>query len=116
MPNGFSPRRAASSPDIITQAEAPSLSWLALPAVMNWSSPRTGLSLASPSSVVSGRLHSSEVSVTASWLTALVALSTTSLVVVIATISSAKRPACCAAAVRRWLSSAYSSCAARLMP
>ena len=102
--------------DIITQADAPSLSWLALPAVMNWSSPRTGFSLARPSSVVSGRLHSSEVSVTCSWLTALVALSVTSLVTVIGTISSDSRPACWAAAVRRWLSSEYSSCAARLMP
>ena len=45
--------------DISTQAEAPSESWLALPAVMNWSSPRTGFSLARPSMLVSGRLPSS---------------------------------------------------------
>ena len=54
MPSGLILRLAASLSDISTQAEAPSESWLALPAVMNWSSPRTGFSLARPSSVVSG--------------------------------------------------------------
>ena len=47
------------------QAEAPSESWLALPAVMVPFS-RTGLRLASPSVVVPGRLPSSFVSVTCS--------------------------------------------------
>ena len=44
MPIGSRPRRAASLSDMRTQAEAPSDSWLALPAVMNSLSPRTGLS------------------------------------------------------------------------
>ena len=88
-----------------TQADAPSESWLALPAVIHFPS-RTGLSDASPSSVVSGRLPSSLLSVTCSKLSALVFLSTTFLVVVIGTISSSNFLACCADAVRRWLSSA----------
>ncbi len=33
-PSGVSPRRSASSDDIMTTAAAPSESWLALPAVM----------------------------------------------------------------------------------
>ena len=45
-------------------ADDPSLSWLALPAVMTPPSPITGFRLASPSSVVSGRLQSSFVAVT----------------------------------------------------
>ena len=52
--------------DSLALAEAPSESWLALPAVMKAPSPRTGLSLARPSRVVSGRLPSSLDSVTIS--------------------------------------------------
>ncbi len=116
MPSGLILRLAASLSDISTQAEAPSDSWLALPAVMNWSSPRTGLSLARPSMLVSGRLPSSFSSVTVRLEISLVSLFSTAMTVVMGTISASKRPAFCAAAVRCWLISAYSSCFCRLMP
>ena len=104
MPSGRSPRCSASIFSISTHAEAPSESWLALPAVMNFPAPRTGSSFASPARVVSGRLPSSARSVTSSKLAAPLSLSVTCMVVVSGTISSSKRPACCAAAVRCWLS------------
>src|SRR5262245_29659563 len=104
-PSGVSPRCSASFASMITQAEAPSESWLALPAVMKPPS-RTGWSDESPSRVVSGRLPSSLLSVTGSKLSAFVFLSTTFLIDGSGAISWVKRPACCAAAVRRWLSSA----------
>ena len=55
MPSGCRPRREASPSSISTQAEAPSESWEALPAVMKrpcftrWPSVSTGLSAAKPS-------------------------------------------------------------------
>ena len=98
-----------------TQAEAPSESCEALPAVTVPFSPRTGASLARPSGEVSGRLPSSCVSVTASSRVSVVFLSCTSFVVAKGTISLSKRPACWAAAVRCWLTSAYSSWASRVM-
>ena len=115
MPSGESPRFSASLPFMTTQAEAPSESWLALPAVMKAPGPRTGSSFAKPSGEVSGRLPSSRSSVTACSLMSPVALSCTSFVVGSGTISSSKRPACWAAAVRSWLCSAYSSWASRLI-
>ena len=116
VPSGLKPRRAASAPDISTQAEAPSESWLALPAVTKAPSPRTGLSLARPSSVVSGRLPSSLASRVSTSRVSPVALSVTVIIALIGTISSSNRPAACAAAVRRWLSRLKASCASREMP
>src|SRR5829696_821037 len=81
MPSGESPRFSASLPFMTTQAEAPSESWLALPAVMKAPGPRTGSSFARPSGEVSGRLPSSRSSVTACSLISAVALSCTSFVV-----------------------------------
>ncbi len=116
VPSGVSPRRAASSADISTLAEAPSESWLALPAVMKAPSPRTGLSLARPSRVVSGRLPSSLASRVSTCRVSPVALSVTAMTALIGTISSSNSPASCAAAVRRWLSRANASCASRETP
>jgi hypothetical protein len=82
-----------------TQAEAPSDSWLALPAVTTPSA-RTAFRAASPSRVVSGRTPSSRARVTSRCETAPVALSTTFMVAVIGTISAPKRPAAWAAAAR----------------
>ena len=59
MPSGWRPRCSASFASITTQAEAPSESWLALPAVMQNPSPRTGFNTARPSAVESGRAPSS---------------------------------------------------------
>src|SRR5690554_5475128 len=94
--------------------EAPSESWLALPAVTNWPGPRTASSDANPSNVVFGRLHSSRSRVTCFSLTSPVSLSLTSIVASKGTISSSNLPDCWAAAVRCWEISAYSSCASRL--
>src|ERR687890_475320 len=61
MPSGCSPRRDASPSSITTQAEAPSESWEALPAVMNrpclirCPSASTGLRAARPSGLVRRR-------------------------------------------------------------
>ena len=100
-----------------TQAEAPSLSWLALPAVTMVPSPRTGWSAARPSSVVSGRLPSSLASVTSLNEISPVSLSLMPILAVTGTISASK-PALGlrgGGALLR-LSSAYSSCASRPMP
>ena len=97
-----------------TQAEAPSESWLALPAVITPFSPATGLSAASPAALVSARLPSSWLSVTDSSRVSPVALSTVSFVVGSGTISPSKRPSRWPAAVRCWLDSAYSSCVSRV--
>ena len=75
---------------------------------------KPGASLARPSSVVSGRLPSSLVSLTVLRVVSFVFLSVTSIVVSIGTISSSNLPACWPAAVRSWLCSEYSSCASRL--
>ncbi len=108
------PPRGPTSP---RRPLAPSLNWLALPAVMNWSSPRTGFSLASPSS---GRLGPVALVLAQGDLLAsdLVALLVAQRLGRSAAARSpaSNRPACCPAAVRRWLSSAYSSCASRLIP
>ncbi len=93
---------------MITQADAPSESRLALPALMVLPS-NTGLILASPSAVLSGRGPSSLAIVTSCSETAFVSLSATAILVVKGTISSLKRPPWIAAAVRRWLSRPYSS-------
>jgi hypothetical protein len=87
-PSGCRPRRSASLASISTTAAAPSLSWLALPAVTHLPGPLTGCSLARPSSVVSGRLHSSRSTVVDDRLGALVALSTTFITVFTGMISS----------------------------
>src|SRR6266404_5397573 len=73
------------------RAEAPSESWLALPALIVLPS-NTGLMLASPSAVVSGRGPSSLVSVISLSDTCLVSLSMTAILVLNGTISSLKRP------------------------
>ena len=99
-----------------TQAEAPSESWLALPAVTFASGPMTGCSAARPSSVVSGRLPSSLVIVTSRLETSPVSLSFTVITASQETISSSNAPAAWAAAVRCCDCSAYSSCAWREMP
>src|SRR5271169_5864775 len=57
-PSGFNPFCAASASLMTTHADAPSESWLALPAVIVLPS-NTGLILARPSAVVSGRGPSS---------------------------------------------------------
>ena len=80
-----------------------------------WPSPITGLRLASPSNVVSGRLQSSIEMVTSFWLVSPVALSVTFIVAVTGMISSLNLPDACAAAVRFCDSSEYSSCASRPM-
>ena len=89
-----------------TQAEAPSESWLALPAVMVPSALTTGLRPARPSAVVSGRLPSSWARVTDSSFVWPVALSVTTFTVLSGTISASSRPSRWAAAMRRWLSNA----------
>ena len=76
---------------MMTQADAPSESWLALPALIVLPS-NTGLMLASPSAVVSGRGPSSLVSVISLNDTCLVSLSMTAILVLNGTISSLKRP------------------------
>ena len=85
---------------MITQAEAPSESWLALPAVIIASGPITGCRLCRPSSVVSARLPSSLVIVTSCFEISPVSLSLTAIVAVTGTISSSNLPAAWAAAVR----------------
>ena len=97
------------------QAEAPSDSWLALPAVMWPFSSVTGFSAVRPSSVVSGRLPSSCLSVAGSSRISPVALSWTSFFVGRGTISASNLPARWPAAVRCWLDSAYSSWRYRVM-
>ncbi len=92
-----------------TLTDAPSESWLALPAVMTLPGPRTGSSFSSPSSVVSGRLPSSLSSVTSRIETSPVSLSLTAIVAVTGMISSSNLPVRCASAVRCCERSANSS-------
>ncbi|CFN62299.1 Uncharacterised protein [Bordetella pertussis] len=115
-PSGSRPRRAASRPDIRTQAAAPSDNWLALPAVTNCPSPRTGANRARLSSEVSGRAPSSRAHSTCRSTASPVAGSIVRMVVRIGAISCSNLPASCAAAVRRWLRNAYSSWASREIP
>ena len=98
-----------------THADAPSESWLALPAVIVPFS-RTGFSPERPSIVVVGRLPSSWLNSTSPKLMSPVALSRIIFVAFIAMISSSKAPDSWPAAVRCWLCSPYSSCCSRLMP
>src|SRR3546814_17726528 len=99
-PSGVSPRFSATLASITTQADEPSESWLALPAVIVWPSPITGFRLASPSRVVSGRLHSSLFATTSFSLHSLVSFSITHLVALHAPISLAHLPAVYPAALR----------------
>ena len=107
---------------MMTLAEAPSESWLALPAVMNspcWMvspEPKTGFRDFRPSSVVSARLPSSFDRVTSFREVSPVALSITSIVVDMGAISASSRPSAWAWAVRCCERRAYSSWASRLMP
>src|SRR3982750_2356189 len=77
---GSSPRFSASSLFMSTLADAPSLSWLALPALIILPGPRTGSSLARPSRVVSGRLPSSLSSLISRFETSPVSLSLMAMV------------------------------------
>ena len=95
-------------------AEAPSENCEEFPAVTVPPSLKAGGSLASPSRVVSGRLHSSRSTTTSFNDFVPVALSVTSMVAFIGAISSLNFPVCWAAAVRCWERRAYSSCAWRL--
>src|SRR5262249_45444408 len=92
MPSGLRPFCVASASLMTTQADAPSESWLAFPAVMVLPS-NTGLILARPSAVVSGRGPSSCASVTSRRETCLVSLSMTVILVAIGTSSSLKTAA-----------------------
>jgi len=116
MPSGSTLRRSASAESITRQAEAPSESWLALPAVIHLPSPRTGSRPASPSIVVVGRLQVSRSMTTSFSDTSPVSRSVTSMVVSKGTISSSKAPDCCPAAQRSWLCSEYSSWLSRVTP
>ena len=110
MPSGWMPRCSANLPFISTQADAPSLNWLALPAVIT--PPGIALRiLLTASSVVSGRMPSSAAIVTSLRDSRPLALSTTPITVVIGAISSLNLPAACAAAARCWLRAPYASCA-----
>jgi alkylation response protein AidB-like acyl-CoA dehydrogenase len=108
----------ARSRDISSVAEAPSESCDELPAVTEpWPlvGSKCGLSASRPSSVVSGRLHSSLSATTSSLpITSFVFLSNTDLVTLIGAISFLKKPSCWARAVRCWLSREYSSWTWRL--
>ena len=110
MPSGVRLRCSASFASITTQADAPSENWLALPAVITPPGTAERI-LDTPSSVVSGRMPSSSLTVTSFDSIAPVALSGTPAVTVIGTISALKRPAARAAAARCWLCTPYSSCA-----
>ena len=109
------PRCSASFESMITHAEAPSESWLALPAVIVPFS-RTDLSEERPSIVVPGRLPSSWLSSTSPKLMSPVARSRIIFVAFIVMISSSKAPDSWPAAVRCWLWSPYSSCCSRVTP
>jgi hypothetical protein len=75
----------------------------------------TGASFCSPSSVVSGRLHSSRSTRACSSPTfSPDFLSSTARVTSIGAISPEKKPSCCARATRCWLIKEYSSCASRV--
>ena len=102
-----SPARSAASADITTTAAAPSEIWEEVPAVIVPSRPKAGLSLASASTVVPGRMPSS--SVTSSCSPLRCGMGT-------AAISAANRPFLAAAAARWWDMAANSSCCSRVMP
>ena len=89
-----------------TTAQAPSEIWDAVPAVIVPSAVKAGLSLASASAVVPGRMPSSSVTDSSPPL----------LATGTGTISSANRPFLAAAAARWWEAAANSSCSSRLRP
>ena len=113
-PIGFTPSAFARSADMMSVAEAPSENCEELPAVTLPVALNAGGSLARPSSVVSGRLHSSLSTTTSFCDLVPVALSVTSMVTFMGEISSLNLPDCCAAAVRFCEASASSSCFSRL--
>jgi len=100
-PSGCRPLRCATASSISTQAPAPSLNWLALPAAIKPPG-SAGRMLQMPSNVVPGRMPSSSATVT-SLLRRPSTGSTTPAVTVMGAISSLKRPACSAALARCWL-------------
>ena len=102
----FSPARSAYSADVTTTAAAPSEICEAVPAVIVPSVLKAGLSLASASAVVPGRMPSSSVTVSCS---PLCRTGTPA-------ISAANRPFLAAAAARWWDMAANSSCCSRVMP
>ena len=114
VPSGRTPSFAAFSADTMSTADAPSENCEELPAVTLPPSLNAGGSFLRPSSVVSGRLHSSRSIVTCFCEVCPVALSVTAMVTVIGTISSRCLPDSWKAAVRFWEVSAYSSCASRV--
>ena len=107
MPSSF-----ARSRDMRIVAEAPSESCDAFPAVTVPSSLKDGFSLASPSSVVSGRLHSSCAMSTSS-NARLPSAPFTAFFTCIGMMSFLNLPSRCPAAVRCWLKSAYLSWSSR---
>ena len=77
---------------------------------------KTGFSASSPSSVVSGRLHSSRSQPLPGCPMCFACFPVQQRhVTPIGAISSSKKPSSCARAVRCWLTSEYSSCACRLI-
>ena len=102
----FSPARSAYSADVTTTAAAPSEICEAVPAVIVPSWLKAGLSLASVSAVVPGRMPSSSVTVSCS---PFAGTGTPA-------ISAANRPFLAAAAARWWDMAANSSCCSRVMP
>mmetsp|Transcript_38828 Transcript_38828/g.86766 ORF Transcript_38828/g.86766 Transcript_38828/m.86766 type:complete len:247 (-) Transcript_38828:508-1248(-) len=116
-PRASRPRRSTTEPDATTHAEAPSLSWDALPAVtVAWglASSMIGLSAARVSRVVPGLLQSSLSHTASLYEISLVSLLTSFIVTCMGAISSENLPACWAAAHRFWLWSAYASRSSRL--
>ena len=106
MPRGRRPRALARSADITSVAEAPSESCEALPAVtVPPSFLNAGGSFASPSSVVSGRLHSSFETRTFSSVVSVPSLCLTLRLTVMGTMSLS-HPSVWARAVRCWETSA----------
>mmetsp|Transcript_2528 Transcript_2528/g.6729 ORF Transcript_2528/g.6729 Transcript_2528/m.6729 type:complete len:322 (+) Transcript_2528:273-1238(+) len=100
------PRRTASRRVISNVAAAPSVSWLALPGVVDPPFLKTVGSLARLSIVVLARMPSSALMVTAFSSPDL----GSTILVWTGTISSLNLPAACAAAALRWLATANASC------
>ena len=120
-PKGSNPFFSAILASISTDADAPSDSWLALPAVMyppsDIVSPflNTGDNEDSPSMFVLGLFPSSFSSVTSLSLISPVSLSWTFMIVLRGTISSSNAPLCCPDAVLCWDWREYSSWYSRLI-
>ena len=93
------PCARAKAPEVTSSAAAPSVSGELVPAVTEPSASKAGLSSASLSTVVSGRMQPS-------WRTRPVLPR-------IGTISASNRPSARAAAALRWLVAAKASCASR---